>query len=136
MLLSKVIYAPYLWSNWREPKLLCSKSSTRITPKTKATLNFSNSGYPPLAPSEENKKLLVQYSSVSEDLGFGKVEAVHPINAGAADVSFTSGLVDAAMDGLGLSGGKDHTIEEFSELHRFPVLIKRAAVFLYRLSNE
>lgn len=105
-------------------------------PKTKATLNFSNSGYPPLAPSEKNKKLLVQYSRVSEDLGFGKVEAVHPINAGAADVSFTSGLVNAAIDGLGLSGGKDHTIDEFGELRRLPVLTKRAAVFLYRLSNE
>lgn len=105
-------------------------------PKTKATLHFSNSGYPPLAPSGKNKKLLVQYSRVSDDLGFGKVEAVHPINAGAADVSFTSGLVNAAIDGLGLSGGKDHTIDEFGELHRLPVLTKRAAVFLYRLSNE
>lgn len=103
-------------------------------PKTQAEIMFSDSGYPPLAPSEENNKLLETYSKVSEDLGYGKVEAVHPINAGAADVSFTSGLVDAAMDGLGLSGGKDHTIDEFGELNRLPVLTKRAAVFLYRLS--
>ncbi len=105
-------------------------------PKTQATLTFSASGYPPLAPSEGNDKLLATYSQVSEDLGYGKVEAVHPINAGAADVSFTSGLVDAAMDGLGLSGGKDHTIDEFGELNRLPVLTKRAAILLYRLSKK
>ncbi|TRX48922.1 M20 family metallopeptidase [Fulvivirga sp. M361] len=103
-------------------------------PKTSAILTFSESGYPPLAPSEGNKKLLEIYSKTSEDLGFGKVTPVHPINAGAADVSFTSGLVEAAMDGIGLSGGKDHTIDEFGELHRLPVLTKRAAVFMYRLT--
>lgn len=114
---------------------IMQKIVTENYPKTNAVLTFSDSGYPPLSPSEGNKKLLSQYSKVSEDLGFGKVSPVHPINAGAADVSFTSGLVDAAMDGLGLSGGKDHTIDEFAEIHRLPVLTKRAAVFLYRLSN-
>ncbi len=117
-------------------KKIMQQIVTENYPKTSAQLTFGDSGYPPLAPSEANKKLLEVYSKVSEDLGYGKVEPVHPINAGAADVSFTSGLVDAAIDGLGLSGGKDHTVDEFGELHRLPVLTKRAALFMYRLTHE
>jgi len=105
-------------------------------PKTQAKLIFKKSGYPPLAPTEGNKKMLVLYDEVSRDLGFGSVTAVAPINAGAADISFTSGLVDRAIDGLGLSGGDDHTVNEFGELNMLPVLTKRAAVFIYRLSGN
>ncbi len=58
-----------------------------------------------------------------------------PINAGAADISFTEGHVTMAMDGLGLSGGKDHTVEEFGNLNWLPRLTQRAAVFIYRLGE-
>ena len=61
---------------------------------------------------------------------------MHPINAGAADISFTSGLVKAAIDGLGRSGGKDHTVDEFGELHRLRFLTKKAAVVMYRLATN
>ncbi|MEL7002725.1 MAG: M20/M25/M40 family metallo-hydrolase [Bacteroidota bacterium] len=105
-------------------------------PQTSATIKFSNNTYPPLAPSEGNNELLSIYDKASQDLGFGPVTAVHPINAGAADVSFTSGRVDKAIDGLGLSGGKDHTIEEYGNIEMLPVLTKRAAVFLYRLTSS
>lgn len=105
-------------------------------PKTSATLVFSENAYPPLAPSAGNDQLLSIYDRASRDMGFGAVTAVHPINAGAADVSFTSGLVEKAIDGLGLSGGKDHTVEEFANINMLPVLTKRAAVFLYRLSQD
>ena len=107
---------------------------TKNYPKTSAELKFSENAYPPLAPSAGNDELLVIYDQASRDLGFGTVTAVKPINAGAADVSFTSGLVDKAIDGLGLSGGKDHTVNEFANINMLPVLTKRAAVFLYRLS--
>jgi len=104
-------------------------------PGTDATLSFAD-GYPPLPPSESNRALLSVYSQVSEDLGFGSVEAVDPLRAGAADVSFASGRVEAAMDGIGLSGGNDHTADEFAELSRLDDLIARAAVFLYRLQKK
>ena len=104
-------------------------------PGTSATLEFSNSGYPPLSPSEANNILLGIYSDASEDLGYGPVGAVLPINAGAADVSFTEGHVDMAIDGLGLSGGNDHTVDEFGNLKWLPRLTERAAVFIYRISQ-
>ena len=105
-------------------------------PKTSAELVFKEDGYPPLPPSEGNHQLLSLYSQVSQDLGYGPVGAVKPINAGAADVSFTSGLVNKAIDGLGLSGGKDHTVDEYGHIYMLPALTKRAAVFLYRLAYE
>jgi glutamate carboxypeptidase len=64
------------------------------------------------------------------------VEAVHPIRAGAADISFTSGYVEKAMDGIGLSGGNDHTEKEFAEMNRLPDLTKRAAILLWRLNQD
>ena len=112
-----------------------NKIVSESLPGTSATLEFGNSGYPPLSPAAGNDKLLEIYSQASVDLGYGPVEAVIPINAGAADISFTAGHVNMAMDGLGLSGGKDHTVDEFGNLNWLPRLTKRAAVLIYRLSQ-
>ncbi len=95
---------------------------------------FGDGGYPPLASTSGNKALLERYSEVSQDLGFGGITAVNPRNAGAADISFTSGYVEMAMDGLGLTGGgDDHTVRETGNLNHLSVQAKRAAVLLYRL---
>ncbi len=104
-------------------------------PMTGAEIIFGKGGYPPLAVTAGNKKLLEHYSKVSQDLGFGAVTAVNPRNAGAADISFTAGLVDMAIDGLGLTGGDDdHTINETGNLNHVSIQAKRAAVLIYRLS--
>jgi glutamate carboxypeptidase len=101
---------------------------------TDATIEFSD-GYPPLAPSEGNYMLMTLYGEVSEDLGFGPVRAVDPRKAGAADVSFTSGLVRQAIDGAGLMGSGGHTEDEIADMTTLPQQGKRAAVLLYRLAN-
>lgn len=106
-------------------------------PNTSAELIFNDNGYPPLALTEGNTKLLKVYDTVSQDLGFGAVEAVNPRNAGAADISFTSGYVDMALDGLGLTGGGgDHTIEETGDLRTVATQAKITAVLMYRLINQ
>ncbi len=106
-------------------------------PYTTAELTFGDNGYPPLALTESNTKLLQFYDGVSQDLGFGSVEAVNPRNAGAADISFTSGYVDMALDGLGLTGGSgDHTIEEIGDLRTVATQAKITAVMIYRLVNQ
>lgn len=101
-------------------------------PQTNAQIEFGD-GYPPLAPSEGNKTLLSLYSAISEDLGQGSVAPVNPLNAGAADVSFTSQYVDMALDGLGMSGSAGHTVNETGNLDSLPSQAKRAAILLYRL---
>jgi glutamate carboxypeptidase len=104
-------------------------------PQTNAVLTFDE-GYPPLAPTDGNKKLLALYSSVSEELGLGVVTAVNPRDAGAADISFTSGYVDMAIDGLGLFGGHGHTDKEYANLNWLPRQTKRIAILMHRLTQQ
>ncbi len=103
-------------------------------PQTKATLTFYP-GYPPMAPTDGNRELLSIYSEVSEDLGQGKVVAVNPLKAGAADVSFTADFVDMAIDAVGMSGADDHTVNETGYLPKFKTQTQRAAILLLRLQN-
>ena len=104
-------------------------------PRTSATITFDD-GYPPLAPTDGNRRLLAMFSQVSEDLGYGAVTAVDPRNAGAADVSFTAGLVEVAIDGLGPGGGNDHTLDEWIDLPTLAIQTKRAAVLMHRLATR
>ncbi|MFY0628276.1 MAG: M20/M25/M40 family metallo-hydrolase [Reichenbachiella sp.] len=105
-------------------------------PGTSAQITFRSGGYPPLAATKGNMELLSIYNEVSQDLGYGEVIAVDPRKAGAADVSFTASNVEKAVDGLGLSGGHGHTIDETGNLNKMPVQAKRAAVMIYRLTRE
>ncbi|MCE7990724.1 MAG: M20 family metallopeptidase [Roseivirga sp.] len=105
---------------------------SRHLPQTDATISFGT-GYPPFAPAPGNYELLSQFSQVSQDLGFGVVEAVNPSNAGAADISFTSQYVEMGIDGMGMGGADDHTINETGDLRTFPMQTKRAAVLMYRI---
>lgn len=102
-------------------------------PQTNAEIKFSE-GYPPLAPTEGNHQLLGIFNQVSKDLGFGPVRAVNPRDAGAADISFTSGYVDMALDGLGPRTSGGHTVNETADPRSIPMEAKRAAVLLYRLT--
>lgn len=102
--------------------------------QTSAELTFTH-GYPPMAPSAGNDKLLHHYSAISEELGFGPVTAVDPRRAGAADISFVASRVDGALDGLGLMGDGGHTIDEVADLRTLPRQAQRAAILLYRISQ-
>lgn len=104
-------------------------------PHTSATLTFDE-GYPPLAPTEGNSKLLALYDRASQELGFGAVVAVSPMKAGAADVSFVAGEVKMILDGIGLMGADDHTVKETADLTTLPSQTKRAAVLLHRLRKR
>jgi glutamate carboxypeptidase len=103
--------------------------------QTQATITFED-GYPPMAPTEGNKKLLAIYDQASRDVGAGAVTAVDPRRAGAADVSFVAGEVPLILDGLGLMGRDDHTVDETADLDTLPSQTKRAAVFLLRLHRS
>ena len=72
---------------------------------------------------------------MSRDLGHGPVTAVDPRKAGAADVSFTSGRVLAALDGLGLMGTGGHTVDGIADLKTLTSQTERAAVLLLRIAH-
>jgi glutamate carboxypeptidase len=107
----------------------------RNLPKTSAEIVFSDDGYPPLAPTEGNFALLKMYGQASHDLGFGAIEAVKPRDAGAADISFTAGYVDMALDGIGMGGAGGHTVNETADLKSMTMEAKRAAILLFRLTR-
>ena len=102
-------------------------------PHTSATLTFHD-GYPPLDRTAGNLELLARYDAVSRDLGFGPVAPVDPMKAGAADISFTSGRIERALDGLGLMGTGGHTVDETADLSTLPMQTQRAAVLMLRLA--
>ena len=110
-------------------------ASSSSLAQTKATMAFDE-GYPPLAPTDGNRKLLAMYDQASRDVGAGPVTAVDPDRAGAADVSFVAGHVPLIIDGIGLMGHTDHTVNETADLDTLPSQTKRAAVFLHRLHRS
>jgi glutamate carboxypeptidase len=107
----------------------------RHLPQTQAEIKFDE-GYPPLAPTDGNYQLMQTFDQVSKDLGFGGVRAVNPRDAGAADISFTAGYVDMAIDGLGLVSSGGHTVNETADPRSVKVEAKRTAVLLYRLTQN
>jgi glutamate carboxypeptidase len=103
-------------------------------PHAESTLTFDE-GYPPLAPSPGNERLLALYDRASRDVGAGPVGPVNPDRAGAADVSFAAGHVKMVLDGIGLMGHSDHTPQETADLTTLPSQTKRAALLLHRLGQ-
>ena len=103
-------------------------------PSTNATITFTDS-YPAMGPTTANKALLNELSEVSQALGFGEVEAYDPGRRGAADISFVADYVDG-LDGLGSMGSGAHTPQETVNLKTFNDLIKRTAIFIYRLTRN
>jgi glutamate carboxypeptidase len=98
-----------------------------------ALITFED-GYPAMTPAEGNYLLLKQLDQVSQDLGFGTVAALDPGERGAGDIAFVSNVVPG-LDGIGGKGGGAHAPGEFVDLQSLPLLTKRAAVLIYRLTR-
>ena len=102
-------------------------------PQTSAKITFED-GIPSMFPRKENYALLEELSRVSDDLGFGKVEALDPGERGAGDVAYIADMIPG-LDGLGAKGMNAHAPGETADLESLPMLIKRTAVLLYRLTR-
>ncbi|HEV8485470.1 MAG TPA: M20/M25/M40 family metallo-hydrolase [Blastocatellia bacterium] len=106
----------------------------RNLPGTSAKITFRDA-YPAMTPTEGNYALLKQLDQVSQDLGFGKIEALDPGERGGGDIAFISHLLPA-LDGIGgAQGGNAHAPGEWTDLEPLTRLIKRAAVLIYRLTH-
>lgn len=102
-------------------------------PHTSATITFTDS-YPAMPPTKGNRELLEQLSQLSLALGQGEVLAYDPGKRGAADISFVAEYVDG-LDGLGTMGRGAHSPREYMDLRTFNDLIKRTALFIFRLTR-
>ena len=108
-------------------------ATTNNLPGTKAEITFSD-GIPGMEPTEGNNKLVEVLNKVSMDMGIGETKAGDPGGRGAGDISYVAQYVDC-IDGLGASGSGAHAPGETINLKQFPILIQRAAIYIYRLSR-
>lgn len=103
-------------------------------PRTGASITFQDA-YPAMSPTEDNLALLKQLDRISRDLGAEGVEALDAGERGAADVSFAAPYVDG-LDGLGIRHvANSHAPGETADLESLPLLIRRAALLIYRLTR-
>jgi glutamate carboxypeptidase len=102
-------------------------------PRTSAQITFEHR-YPPMSPTPENDELLDMLSQVSQDLGYGAVEAHDPGARGAGDISFVAPILPG-LDGLGVNGKNAHAEGEYMLIDSFAPQIERAALLIYRLTR-
>ncbi|MDB5198333.1 MAG: peptidase [Chitinophagaceae bacterium] len=101
---------------------------------TSAKISFGD-GYPAMEPTAGNNSLVQILNKVSTDMGIGFTKAGDPGSRGAGDISFVAKYLNC-LDGLGASGSGAHEPGEIINLKEFPILIQRAALFIYRLTRE
>lgn len=107
---------------------------SRHLPSTEATITFGD-GIPAMSPTPANTQLLEQLSRASLDLGGTALKALDASERGAGDISYVAPYV-AGLDGLGIKGEGSHAPGETADLESMPLLIKRTALMLYRLSLQ
>jgi glutamate carboxypeptidase len=106
----------------------------RNLPHTSASIQFLDK-YPSMSPTDGNHRLASVFSNINEDLGRGPMSILNPLDRGAADVSFVAPYSDS-LAGLGALGDGGHTPDESLDLSSMSLGIKRAAILMYRLSQE
>jgi glutamate carboxypeptidase len=102
-------------------------------PHTEASITFVD-GYPAMAPSDGNRRLQQMLSDINVALGRDAMPALDPSRRGAADISFVAPYADG-LAGLGPYGEGGHSPNERVDLSSLPLVIKRAAILLYRLTR-
>lgn len=108
--------------------------AAKSLPGTKTEIAFEE-GYPPMAPTAGNKRLLKMLTEGSAAAGLGEVGELDPMQRGAGDISFIAPYVDS-LSGLGAIGGGSHAVGEMVDLESIPRQAKRAALLIRRASNE
>jgi len=98
-----------------------------------ARIEFSDDGYPPMAPTAGNRALLAELNKVNATLGVAEMPAGDPANRGAGDISFVA-FIDGLV-GLGMAGEGSHAPGETADLKSLDLQAKRAALLMTRLSK-
>jgi glutamate carboxypeptidase len=107
----------------------------RSLPGTKATIEFDEGGYPPMAPTEGNRAILARLNAVNRDMGLAEMGELDPEKRGAGDISFVARDVDS-LAGLGPDGSGSHAPGETVDIPSIFKQAKRAAILMSRLAKE
>jgi glutamate carboxypeptidase len=106
----------------------------RSLPHAEATLEFSDTGYPAMAPTEGNRALLRKLNEVNATLGLPEMPQGDPARRGAGDIAFVS-FIDGLV-GLGMVGEGAHAPGETADLASIERQAQRAALLMSRLAKE
>jgi glutamate carboxypeptidase len=101
-------------------------------PGAQARITFDD-GYPAMAVTAANRRLLAVYDAGSRALGYPAVEGTPPELRGAGDVSFVAPLIPS-IDGLGVDGAGSHSPRELVYLPSLRMSAERAALLMHRLA--
>jgi glutamate carboxypeptidase len=107
--------------------------TAKSLPGTKSEITFRE-GYPPMAPTTGNKRLLALLNKASQSAGLGSVGELDPMLRGAGDISFLAPYVDS-LSGLGAIGSGSHAVGESVDLESLPRQAKRAALLIHLLAK-
>ena len=102
-------------------------------PQTSATISFED-GIPAMEPTSGNYALQEKLNTLTVEMGIGQTKAGDPGKRGAGDISYVAAYLDC-LDGLGASGTGAHAPGETMNLREFQILLKRAALYIYRLTR-
>lgn len=103
-------------------------------PQTDAAISFDD-GYPAMAPTAAGHALVAQLNQVNASLGFPPMEEMDPILRGAGDIAFVAPYIPGLV-GTGAMGNGPHAEGETVFLDSIPRQAKRAALLIYRLSQQ
>ena len=102
-------------------------------PQTSATITFAD-GYPPMAPTEGNRRLFEVLHRVTVDMGLPPMQILPPEQRGASDAAFAAPYTDV-LSGMGVYGGSAHAPGENIDLATFGRQVTRTAILVYRLTR-
>ena len=105
--------------------------AAKSLPGTSTEIKFQE-GYPPMAPTAGNKRLLRLLNEASNSAGLGEIGELDPMLRGAGDISFIAPYVDS-LSGLGAIGQGAHAAGESVDLESIPRQAKRAALLILKL---
>ncbi|HEY8570985.1 M20/M25/M40 family metallo-hydrolase [Phenylobacterium sp.] len=106
----------------------------RSLPNAEAKIAFADTGYPAMAPTEGNRRLLARLNEVNRTLDLPEMPTGDPASRGAGDIAFVS-FIDGLV-GLGMAGQGSHAPGETADLKSLDVQAMRAALLMTRLSKE
>jgi len=108
--------------------------AAKSLPGTKTEIRFEE-GYPPMAPTAGNKRLLRLLNEASAAVNLGEVGELDPMQRGAGDISFIAPYVDS-LSGLGSIGQGAHAVGEQVDLESIPRQAKRAALLILKVAGS
>jgi glutamate carboxypeptidase len=103
-------------------------------PKTDAKITFGD-GYPAMPATDAGHALVKQLNQVNATLGFPPMDEMDPMQRGAGDISFVAPYIPGLV-GTGAMGNGAHAEGETVFLDSIPRQAKRAAILIYRLSQQ